>query len=207
MESKQEHWDNVFASKSSHEVSWTQDYPRISMQFISEINLPKTAKILEVGGGEGFLVDALLEKGYTNITVIDISGKAIEKTKLRLGEKANLITWVVTDIIQFNPVQKFDFWHDRAVFHFLTKENEIEEYKIILDKTLVKDGYFLLGTFSSKGPFKCSGLDIIQYDAQEMKELFEDHFTMIHSYQEKHKTPFETYQDFQFGGFKKITNK
>jgi 16S rRNA A1518/A1519 N6-dimethyltransferase RsmA/KsgA/DIM1 with predicted DNA glycosylase/AP lyase activity len=71
VESKQEHWDNVFASKSSHEVSWTQDYPKISMQFISDINLPKTAKILEVGGGEGFLVDALLEKGYTNITVID----------------------------------------------------------------------------------------------------------------------------------------
>ena len=203
MESKQEHWDNVFASKSTHEVSWTQDYPRISMQFISEINLPKTAKILEVGGGESFLVDALLEKGYTNITVIDISVKALEKAKLRLGEKANLITWVVTDIIQFKPEQKFDFWHDRAVFHFLTKENEVEEYKKNLDKTVVEDGYFLLGTFSPKGPFKCSGLDIVQYDAQGMKALFEDHFTMINSYQEKHKTPFETYQDFQFGGFKK----
>lgn len=203
MKSKQEHWNQVFANKSANEVSWTQDYPRVSMQFIAEINLPKTARILEVGGGESFLVDALLEKGFTNITVIDISEKAIEKAKLRLGEKANLITWIVTDIIQFKPEQKFAFWHDRAVFHFLTDKAEVEKYKIILDSAVAEDGYFLLGTFSPKGPFKCSGLDIVQYDAQEMKVLFEDHFTMIKSYQEQHKTPFETFQDFQFGGFKK----
>lgn len=204
MKSKQEHWDNVFANKSANEVSWTQNYPRISMRFISEINLPKTAKILEVGGGEGFLVDALLEKGYTNITVIDISEKALEKAKLRLGEKADLITWVVTDIIQFNTEQKFDFWHDRAVFHFLTDTTEAKKYKIILGKTVVKDGYFLLGTFSPKGPFKCSGLDIVQYSKDEMEALFEDEFTMITNYEHEHITPFNTIQDFQFGGFKKI---
>lgn len=203
MKSKQEHWDTVFTNKSSNEVSWTQEYPRISMQFISEINLPKTAKILEVGGGEGFLVDALLDEGFTDITVIDISEKALEKAKLRLGKKADLIQWVVTDIIEFNPEQKYDFWHDRAVFHFLTNENEIEKYKIILEKSVAKDGYFLLGTFSPKGPLKCSGLDIVQYDANEMKALFEDNFVMLNSYQEEHKTPFGTYQDFQFGGFKK----
>lgn len=203
MKSKQEHWDTVFTNKSSNEVSWTQEYPRISMQFISEINLPKTAKIIEVGGGEGFLVDALLDEGFTDITVIDISEKALEKAKLRLGKKADLIQWVVTDIIEFNPEQKYDFWHDRAVFHFLTNENEVKKYKIILEKSVAKGGYFLLGTFSPKGPLKCSGLDIVQYDANDMKALFEDNFVRLNSYQEVHKTPFETYQDFQFGGFKK----
>lgn len=203
MDSKKEHWENVFANKNSNEVSWTQSYPKISMQFINEINLPKNAKIIDIGGGESFLVDVLLAEGFTNITVVDISEKALEKAKLRLGKKANLVTWIIADITTFETDNKFDFWHDRAVFHFLTDEIDIETYKSLVGKSVADNGYFLLGTFSPKGPFKCSGLNIVQYDETEMKALFHDSFDMIRSYQDEHLTPFNTTQNFQFGGFQK----
>jgi len=203
MESKKEHWENIFANKKANEVSWTQSYPKISMQFINEINLPKNAKIIDIGGGESFLVDVLLAEGFTNITVVDISEKALEKAKLRLGKKANLVTWIIADITTFETDNKFDFWHDRAVFHFLTDEIDIETYKSLVGKSVADNGYFLLGTFSPKGPFKCSGLNIVQYDETEMKALFHDSFDMIRSYQDEHLTPFNTTQNFQFGGFQK----
>ena len=203
MESKKEHWENIFANKKANEVSWTQSYPKISMQFINEINLPKNAKIIDIGGGESFLVDVLLAEGFKNITVVDISEKALEKAKLRLGKKANLITWIIADITTFETDNKFDFWHDRAVFHFLTDEIDIETYKSLVGKSVADNGYFLLGTFSPKGPFKCSGLNIVQYDETEMKALFHDSFDMIRSYQDEHLTPFNTTQNFQFGGFQK----
>ena len=203
MESKKEHWENIFANKKANEVSWTQSYPKISMQFINEINLPKNAKIIDIGGGESFLVDVLLAEGFTNITVVDISEKAVEKAKLRLGKRANLVTWIIADIATFETDNKFDFWHDRAVFHFLTDEIHIEKYKSLVGKSVADNGYFLLGTFSPKGPFKCSGLNIVQYDETEMKALFHDGFDMIRSYQDEHLTPFNTTQNFQFGGFQK----
>lgn len=204
MESKKTHWENVFANKNASEVSWTQVYPTISMQYVKEINLPKNAKIIEIGGGESFLVDVLLAEGFTNITVLDISAKALEKAKMRLGEKAKFANWIVADITEFETEGKFDFWHDRAVFHFLTDVKDVEKYKEIVTNSVVENGHFLLGTFSPNGPFKCSGLDIVQYNESEMKALFQDNFDMIKSYQEEHVTPMNTTQSFQFGGFRKI---
>ncbi len=201
MESKKAYWENVFANKNSNEVSWTQAYPTITMQFIKEIELPKNAKIIEIGGGESFLVDILLAEGFSNITVLDISEKALKKAKLRLGEKANEITWIVSDITAFESKDKFDFWHDRAVFHFLTDKKEVEKYKKIVSSYMIENGYFLLGTFSPEGPLKCSGLDIVQYDEEQMKQVFIDDFEMIKSYQQEHITPMNTKQNFQFGGF------
>jgi SAM-dependent methyltransferase len=206
MINRKQHWENVFANKNSNEVSWTQAYPTISMQFIEEINLPKNAHIIEVGGGESFFVDALLEKGFTNITVLDISENALEKAKLRLGKKANFITWIVADITNFESNNTFDFWHDRAVFHFLTDQKEVATYKQIVDQLITQNGYFLLGTFSPIGPLKCSGLDIVQYNESDMKATFAPSFEMIKSYQQQHQTPFNTIQNFQFGGFIKTKN-
>ena len=124
------HWDKVYNTKDPHEVSWTQEVPKTSLRFIHQFNLSKSAQIIDIGGGDSKLVDHLLAEGYFNITVLDISKKALEKAKVRLGKRAEQIQWIVSDIIDFKPIKKFDLWHDRATFHFLTKDEEVKEYKI-----------------------------------------------------------------------------
>jgi 2-polyprenyl-3-methyl-5-hydroxy-6-metoxy-1,4-benzoquinol methylase len=203
MENKQ-HWENVFSTKSQNEVSWTQVYPKTSMDYLEALQLPKTANIIDVGGGDSNLVDALLEKGYKNIWVLDISATALEKAKKRLGDKAKNIHWIVSDITEFETNIKFDFWHDRAVFHFLTDETSISKYVEIVSNAVSANGNFLLGTFSKDGALKCSGLEIKQYSEVSMKETFSDSFEAVKCFTEDHITPFNTIQNFQFCGFKKL---
>lgn len=204
MKVSKQQWDTIYTQKNADEVSWTQQHPTITMQFINEINLPKNAKIIDVGGGEGFLVDVLLDAGYTDITILDISEVAIKKAKIRLAEKSNSIKWIVADVTEFKTNDTFDFWHDRAVFHFLTEQSDIDKYRNNLTDILNKKGFFLLGTFSPIGPYKCSGLNIVQYSKYEMGALFNDGFLMVKSYEHNHLTPFNTIQNFQYGGFQKI---
>lgn len=203
MENKKSHWENVFATKQPNEVSWTQEYPKTAMDYLENQNLSKTANIIDIGGGDSNLVDALLEKGYQNIWVLDISEFALERAKKRLGDKAHLVQWVVSDITQFKPEVKFDFWHDRAVFHFLTEEESINKYVVIIGNAINQNGNFLLGTFSENGPLKCSGLEIKQYSENAMKQTFNENFEAIKCFTENHTTPFDTTQNFQFCGFKK----
>ncbi|MBP6050105.1 MAG: methyltransferase domain-containing protein [Chitinophagales bacterium] len=203
MENKQ-HWENVFSTKTQNEVSWTQVYPKTSMDYLEALQLPKTANIIDVGGGDSNLVDALLEKGYKNIWVLDISATALEKAKKRLGDKAKNIHWIVSDITEFETNIKFDFWHDRAVFHFLTDETSISKYVEIVSNAVSANGNFLLGTFSKDGALKCSGLEIKQYSEVSMKETFSDSFEAVKCFTEDHITPFNTIQNFQFCGFKKL---
>ncbi len=203
MENNKSHWENVFATKNPNEVSWTQKYPKTSMEYIENLKLPKTANIIDVGGGDSNLVDALLEKGYENIWVLDISEFALERAKKRLGSKAERVHWIVSDITEFNPEVTFDFWHDRAVFHFLTNQENINKYVGIIGNAINQNGHFLLGTFSENGPLKCSGLEIKQYSENEMKHTFSENFYAIHCFTENHTTPFDTTQNFQFCGFRK----
>lgn len=203
MENKQ-HWENVFSTKTQNEVSWTHVYPKTSMDYLEALQLPKTANIIDVGGGDSNLVDALLEKGYKNIWVLDISATALEKAKKRLGDKAKNIHWIVSDITEFETNIKFDFWHDRAVFHFLTDETSISKYVEIVSNAVSANGNFLLGTFSKDGALKCSGLEIKQYSEVSMKETFSDSFEAVKCFTEDHITPFNTIQNFQFCGFKKL---
>jgi 2-polyprenyl-3-methyl-5-hydroxy-6-metoxy-1,4-benzoquinol methylase len=202
METKS-HWENVFTTKNACEVSWTQEFPKATIEFIELILLPKDASIIDIGGGEGHLAEALLNAGYTNITVLDISETALEKAKKRLETKSNLIQWEVADIREFRTSTAFDFWNDRAAFHFLTKPPDIEKYKQVIAKAVKPDGHFLLGTFSDNGPTKCSGLEIKQYSENEMKACFSEYFTEVKCFTEDHKTPFGTTQNFQYCGFKK----
>lgn len=204
MDQNKQHWENVFSTKSPNEVSWTQDYPTTSMNYLENLNLSKTANIIDVGGGDSNLIDALLEKGYQNIWVLDISEAALERAKNRLGDKANKVHWIVSDITAFNTVIKFDFWHDRAVFHFLTDAISIEKYVTLVGKSIAENGNFLLGTFSENGPLKCSGLEIKQYSENAMKNTFKEKFNTVKCFTENHLTPFETIQNFQFCGFKKF---
>ena len=201
--SQKEHWEKVFETKQETEVSWYQQLPKTSLDFISKLNISKDAKIIDIGGGDSYLVDALLEQGFTNITLLDISAKAIDRIKNRLGAKANKVTFIVSDILDFNPVETYDLWHDRASFHFQTDAHQIEKYADIVSKAIVNNGHVVIGTFSENGPKQCSGLDITQYSEAKMKAVFESKFDLLDSFTEDHATPFDTIQNFIFCSFKR----
>ena len=200
---KKQHWENVFATKKETEVSWYQEKPETSLQFFERNNIPKTAKILEIGGGDSYLIDNLLEQDYESLTLLDISENAIERIKKRLGEKSEKVRFIVSDILDFSSIEKFDVIHDRASFHFLTKEEDIQKYATLLSDILGENGLYFVGTFSESGPLKCSGLEITQYSTEKFLKIFGTHFSLLHSFEEVHKTPFETTQNFIFCEFQK----
>ncbi len=201
MNSKKEHWENVFATKQENEVSWFQKLPQTSLDFISKLNISKQSKIIDIGGGDSYLIDALLGQGFENVTLLDISSKAIERIKTRLGTKADKVTFIVADILDFMPTESYDFWHDRASFHFLTEQHQIEKYASLVSKAIAENGKMVLGTFSEKGPKKCSGLDITQYSESKIKAVFDFDFQLIECITEDHQTPFDTIQNFIFCSF------
>jgi len=200
IESKQ-HWEHIYSTKRPDEVSWTQDAPKTSLDFIHSFDLAKNAAIIDVGGGDSKLADYLLKEGFTNITVLDISEKALERAKKRLGVKAKKIKWIVSDITEFQPKEAYDVWHDRATFHFLTTSPEIKKY-LHTAEVAVK-GYLTLGTFSTNGPKKCSGLKIKQYNEAQLKKQLSHGFKKIKCITEDHTTPFNTQQNFLFCSFKR----
>ena len=196
-----EHWEKVYENKSPAQVSWTQERPEVSLQLIEDAKLLKSANIIDVGGGDSKLVDFLLQDGYENITVLDISAKALDKAKIRLGKDADRVTWIVSDIADFQPMETYDLWHDRATFHFLTTKEQIEHYQSITSNFVSKN--LIIGTFSKDGPLKCSGLEIVQYDEHSLSKIFENSFDLIRCLTSDHITPFESVQNFQFCSFNK----
>lgn len=200
-ENYKSHWENVYETKNPDEVSWTQKIPQTSLDLIEEASKDKSSKIIDIGGGDSNLTDFLLEKGFENISVLDISAKALKKAKERLGAQAGNINWIVTNITEFEPPTTYDIWHDRAAFHFLTTEEEIKKYVEIV-KNAVSDT-LIIGTFSVNGPQKCSGLPIVQYDEDRLKAIFSENFELVKSFTEDHITPFNTVQNFIFCQFKK----
>lgn len=201
METRKEHWENVYATKQPHEVSWTQERPQTSLDFIHSFNLQKTARIIDIGGGDSRLVDCLLDEGFENISVLDISEHALERAKQRLGDKAAKVNWIVCDVTAFNPASTYDCWHDRATFHFLTSTEDIEKYLTTARQSVT--GFMAIGTFSGNGPKKCSMLDVHQYTEEELKEQLADGFEKIRCVTEDHITPFDTAQNFLFCSFKR----
>lgn len=192
---RKNHWEKIYTTKQPNEVSWTQKIPQTSLDLIAQFKLPLSAKIIDIGGGDSTLVDHLLAIGYTNLTVLDISEAALLRAKKRLGEKAQLVKWIVSDITDFQPTESYDLWHDRAVFHFLTDAQEIENYTSKVNKAT---NNMVLATFSVNGPLKCSGLEITQYNTPKMLETFENHFKLVDSLELDHITPFGTTQNFIF---------
>ena len=200
---RKEHWEKVYNTKAYAEVSWYQPDSKTSLRLIDKIRLSNEAAILDVGGGDSHLVDHLINRGFRGISVLDISGKALEKAKKRLGYLAMGTTWIESDIAKFNPTKKYDFWHDRAVFHFLTERNQIDHYVKIVSENVKPNGYFLLATFSDQGPLKCSGLEVSRYSLEEHAQFFAPYFEVISSFKEDHKTPSGGVQNFSFSLFKK----
>ena len=198
------HWETVYETKNPDQVSWTQENPKTSLEFIHSFGLKKTAKIIDIGGGDSKLVDYLLDAGFENISVLDISATALEKAKKRLGEKANKINWIASDITKFKPNMTFDIWHDRATFHFLTTPDQIKKYMSIARKSV--NGFLTIGTFSQDGPKKCSGLEIKQYNEQQLTSELKNGFNKVKCVTEDHLTPFSTKQNFLFCSFKRKLN-
>jgi trans-aconitate methyltransferase len=198
---KQQHWETVYETKSPDQVSWTQDVPVHSLELIDNLKLDKSAPIIDIGGGDSTLVDHLLKRGFENVTVLDISAKALEKAKLRLGPKADQIHWIVGDVTEFQPKTQYHLWHDRAVFHFLTDQDQIHKYTDLTNNSV--DAHLILATFSPQGLLKCSDLDVTQYNHHSLAETFQNRFQLDRHFYSDHLTPFGTTQNFLYGLFSK----
>lgn len=203
---QQNHWDKIYSTKQPNEVSWTQDIPKTSLEFIHAAHLAKEAHIIDVGGGDSKLVDFLLDEGFEHISVLDISEQALHRAKQRLGEKGNRVHWIVCDITDFTPEESYDFWHDRAAFHFLTTEKQIIKYLATARRAVKENGVVTIGTFSDEGPAKCSGLEIKQYTEETLSSELENGFEKLKCITEDHITPFNTKQNFLFCSFKRHSN-
>jgi 2-polyprenyl-3-methyl-5-hydroxy-6-metoxy-1,4-benzoquinol methylase len=194
----QAHWEKVYAEKAPNAVSWYRPHLETSLALIERVSSRNSA-IIDVGGGESTLVDDLLSHGYENVTVLDISQKAVETNKQRLGSASKRVHWLIADITK-SELQRstYDVWHDRAVFHFLTAPSDREAYVRQAAYAVKPEGYVIVSTFGSEGPTKCSGLDVVRYDAESLHRQFGVHFRLLESTRELHQTPFGTIQQFLY---------
>lgn len=201
---RKKHWENIYSTKELENCSWYQPNPITSLKFIEQAGISKSAKIIDIGGGDSYLPDRLLEKGYTDITVLDISEAALERAKQRLASQADKVKWIVSDVTQFTPTEKYDLWHDRATFHFLTDKKEVQNYFATAQNALKSGGILIIGAFSENGPQKCSGIDIRQYTPNKLSKIFQKGYTQLKCINTDHPTPFNTIQNFTFCSFRKV---
>jgi SAM-dependent methyltransferase len=198
---RQAHWQNVYASKGETEVSWFQDRPAISLEFIAAAKVRYDAAIIDIGGGASRLVDALLDDGYSNLTVLDLSEAALAASRNRIGPRAEAVKWVAADVTTWQPSQSYDLWHDRAAFHFLTEESDRQAYVSRLTTALCPGGQAIIGTFAPDGPERCSGLPVMRYDPASLAATLGPAFRLLASRVEEHRTPWGASQIFQFSRF------
>lgn len=194
-----EHWEKVYSTKASDAVSWYAPHLETSLNLIHQATANKSSAIIDIGGGEATLVDDLLVEGYADISVLDISQKAIDVARERIGKQADMVHWYCADITKATlPQHYFDVWHDRAVFHFLTEEAQRVQYVEQVMRSVKKGGYVIMSTFGLNGPEKCSGLDVVRYDAERLHKEFGKTFNLINSTTEIHNTPMGTTQQFLY---------
>ncbi len=171
-EIRKQYWDKIYSLRPTEEMGWHQDIPEISLSFVRSAGLPKNISIIDIGAGESSLASHLVEFGSSRLTILDVSEKAVQRSRDQLKDHASKIRWMRTDILEFVPDQQYDLWHDRACFHFLTSDEEVSKYVEITQKAVVPGGYLILGTFSLQGPMKCSGLPIRRYDHRLLRKTF-----------------------------------
>ena len=198
------HWENIYQKKEIDGVSWYQKIPSESLQLIKKHSILNSDKIIDIGCGKSFLADNLLELNYTNISLLDISSNALTEIKERLQNKN--VNFIETDILNFNSNDKYDIWHDRAVFHFITDSEGIKKYISLCNEYINKEGVLIIGTFAEDGPLKCSGLEIKRYSVDQISGLFKETFELVESFKMLHKTPFDTEQSFSFCVLRKFIN-
>ena len=196
-------WNNVHTEKQIEEFSWYQKTPQTSLDFIFNLHLPFDKKIIDVGGGDSFLVDFLISSGFTEVSVLDISEKAIEKVRERLGFASRKVKWLQSDILDFKSDNRYDLWHDRAAFHFLSEEEEISKYVELVTNYIEPGGYLIIGVFSETGPDSCSGIKTRNYSIGELKALFGESFECLSCKNVDHFTPLHKVQKFIFCCFQR----
>jgi SAM-dependent methyltransferase len=200
---RQDHWDAVYQTKASDEVSWFESSPKISLDLINQVS-PAPRSVIDVGGGHSLLVDRLLESDFERIAVLDISPVALERSKQRLGDRATRVEWIVADVTTVSEVGTFELWHDRAVFHFLTEPQDRAAYVELAAKSILPGGHLITGTFALDGPEKCSGLPVCRYDADQLAKTLGERFVLIHQQHHVHETPSGNPQSFFFGVFRRV---
>lgn len=198
---RKSHWQNIYQEKSPLDVSWYQKAPKLSLELIHSTGVKKDEAIIDVGGGASVLVDFLCQEGYTAISVLDISENALASAKKRLDKLASRIEWFEADITEFTPPHQFSLWHDRAVFHFLSEEEDRKKYINTLKKSLRPNGHLIIAAFAIGGPTQCSGLQIVQYDSPKLESELGDEFKLVEERNEIHITPDEKEQKFAFFRF------
>ena len=194
------HWEKIYDEKNEDEVSWFQKETNESLKMILSAGI-ENPKIIDVGSGRSKLLKNLIEIGYNHLTYLDISESALKKSKEFLGEQSYKVRWISKDVLTFKTDEKFDIWHDRAVFHFLNEENLIRKYIDIVEKNISESGHLIIGTFSENGPLKCSGLEVRRYSEKVIEKIFNRSFKLIDSFYYDHVTPFNTTQNFLFSHF------
>lgn len=201
MVDRKTHWEQVYSTRKPHEVGWYQAYPEIPLHLIASTGVNKNAAIIDVGGGASNLVDALLENGYSDVTVLDLSAAALEATKARLCTTASQVKWLVADVTCFTPPQAYLVWHDRAVFHFLTDASDRQRYVEAAHAALPPGGHLIMATFALDGPPQCSGLDVVRYSPESLQQAVGDGFTLEESFGGLHITPSQGKQSYTFCRF------
>jgi len=199
-----DHWQGVYVGKAEDALTWFQDTPDVSLGLIARTGALAHARIIDIGGGASRLVDVLLERGFSDLTVLDIADAGLQQSRDRLGDNAARIKWLVADITQWTSPGHFDLWHDRAVFHFLTDENDRAAYRNTLEAALVAGGQVIIGTFALDGPEKCSGLPVRRYDGETLGLELGQGFRLQETILEGHVTPKGNIQHFQFSRFVRL---
>jgi ubiquinone/menaquinone biosynthesis C-methylase UbiE len=197
------HWDNIYSTKGERGVSWYQAEPQRSLAWIRSIAPERGGRIIDVGGGASVLVDRLLDLSFEKVAVLDISETALSQSRARLGDRSARVEWIVADVTETRDIGRFDIWHDRAVFHFLTDAHDRTRYVELARRTLPEGGHLIIATFAEDGPKRCSDLDVCRYDAETMAVELGRGFSLVDEARETHETPWGSPQAFWYGIFRR----
>lgn len=197
------HWNHAWEKQDDTEVSWFQETPEPSLSLVDRYAMDRTAAFVDIGGGASRLVDALLDQEFSDLTVLDLAGRSLQIARQRLGERADSVTWIESDVLDWRPERQFDIWHDRAAFHFLTAFEDQGRYKEVLDRALKSGGVLILGTFAPDGPEKCSGLPVCRHDSATISRVLGDGYALVETLDHDHVTPAGRTQRFVYNIFRR----
>ena len=189
MVQKRAHWEAIYLNKEAESVSWFQPHPEPSLAALGKLEIPDSATLIDVGGGASNLVDVLLARGWSDLSVLDISRAGLEIAKTRLGEEAARVNWLAADVTAWKPTRTYDVWHDRALFHFLSTEGQLNAYRQALEAAVARSGHVIMATFAPDGPERCCGLAVRRYDERSLARELGPSVILQHHWREKHCTP------------------